>query len=191
MFYLSKIYAADIKDGEDYDKLTPCISIAILDFKLSDRPEYHNIYKLRDKNGNVFSDIFEVHTIELKKPLTGNRPVNDWIRFFNAESEEDFTMIKTKNPGILKAIEKVRSFSFNPHLRLRYEAYLKDRRDQHAMDAYIREEGIEQGIEIFIRAGIRDGKSADAIIADLMEYYSLSEEKAASYYQKYSGQRKS
>ena len=120
---------------------------------------------------------------------------------------EDFNMIKTKNPGILKAMEKVRNFSLNPHLRLRYEAYLKDRRDQHAIEAYIKEEGIEQGrmlgieqgrvqgieqgITIFIRAAIRDKKSADAIIADLMEYYSLSEEKATSYYEKYSGQEKS
>ena len=119
---------------------------------------------------------------------------------------EDFNMIKTKNPGILKAMEKVRNFSLNPHLRLRYEAYLKDRRDQHAIEAYIRDEGmeqgrilgieqgrvqgIEQGITIFIRAAIRDKKSADAIIADLMEYYSLSEEKATSYYDKYSGQEK-
>ena len=128
-------------------------------------------------------------------------------------------MIKTKNPGILKAIEKVRSFSLNPHLRLRYEAYLKDRRDQHAIEAYIRDEGMEQGraqgieqgrmlgieqgrvqgieqgieqsIDIFIRVSIRDRKSADAIIADLMEYYSLSEEKATSYYEKYSGHEKS
>lgn len=120
---------------------------------------------------------------------------------------EDFNMIKTKNPGILKAMEKVRNFSLNPHLRLRYEAYLKDRRDQHAIEAYIRDEGmeqgrilgieqgrvlgIEQGITIFIRAAIRDKKSADTIIADLMEYYSLSEEKATSYYDKYSGQEKS
>ena len=120
---------------------------------------------------------------------------------------EDFNMIKTKNPGILKAMEKVRNFSLNPHLRLRYEAYLKDRRDQRAIEAYIRDEGmeqgrilgieqgqvlgIEQGITIFIRAAIRDKKSADAIIADLMEYYSLSEEKATSYYEKYSGQEKS
>lgn len=116
---------------------------------------------------------------------------------------EDFNMIKTKNPGILKAMEKVRNFSLNPHLRLRYEAYLKDRRDQHAIEAYIKEEGIEQGrmlgieqgieqsIDIFIRVGIRDKKSADTIIADLMEYYSLSEEKATSYYEKYSGQEKS
>ena len=120
---------------------------------------------------------------------------------------EDFNMIKTKNPGILKAMEKVRNFSLNPHLRLRYEAYLKDRRDQHAIEAYIRDEGmeqgrilgieqgrvlgIEQGITILSRAAIRDKKSADAIIADLMEYYSLSEEKATSYYEKYSGQEKS
>ena len=128
-------------------------------------------------------------------------------------------MIKTKNPGILKAMEKVRNFSLNPHLRLRYEAYLKDRRDQHAIEAYIRDEGMEQGraqgieqgrmlgieqgrvqgieqgieqsIDIFIRVSIRDRKSADTIIADLMEYYSLSEEKATSYYDKYSGQEKS
>lgn len=112
---------------------------------------------------------------------------------------EDFNMIKTKNPGILKAMEKVKNFSLNPHLRLRYEAYLKDRRDQHAIEAYIKEEGIEQGrvqgieqgITIFIRAAIRGKKSADTIIADLMEYYSLSEEKATSYYEKYSGQEKS
>ena len=124
---------------------------------------------------------------------------------------EDFNMIKTKNPGILKAMEKVRNFSLNPHLRLRYEAYLKDRRDQHAIEAYIKEEGIEQGrilgieqgrvqgieqgieqsIDIFIRVGIRDKKSADTIIADLMEYYSLSQEKATSYYEEYSGQEKS
>ena len=136
---------------------------------------------------------------------------------------EDFNMIKTKNPGILKAMEKVKNFSLNPHLRLRYEAYLKDRRDQHAIEAYIRDEGmeqgraqgieqgrmlgieqgrvqgieqgrvqgIEQGITIFIRAAIRGKKSADTIIADLMEYYSLSEEKATSYYDKYSGQEKS
>ena len=135
---------------------------------------------------------------------------------------EDFNMIKTKNPGILKAMEKVKNFSLNPHLRLRYEAYLKDRRDQHAIEAYIRDEGmeqgraqgieqgrmlgieqgrvqgieqgrvqgIEQGITIFVRAAIRDRKSADTIIADLMEYYSLSEEKATSYYEKYSGQVK-
>ena len=120
-------------------------------------------------------------------------------------------------------MEKVRNFSLNPHLRLRYEAYLKDRRDQHAIEAYIRDEGmeqgraqgieqgrmlgieqgrvqgieqgrvqgIEQGITIFVRAAIRDRKSADTIIADLMEYYSLSEEKATSYYEKYSGKEKS
>ena len=124
---------------------------------------------------------------------------------------EDFNMIKTKNPGILKAMEKVRNFSLNPHLRLRYEAYLKDRRDQHAIESYIRDEGMEQGrmlgieqgrvqgieqgieqsIDIFIRVSIRDRKSAGTIIADLMEYYSLSEEKATSYYEKYSGQEKS
>lgn len=81
---------------------------------MSERPEYHNVYKLRDKDGNIFSDVFEVHTVELKKTLTGDAPINDRIRFFNAESEEDFKMIETKNPGILKAMDEVRHFFFKP-----------------------------------------------------------------------------
>lgn len=74
LFYLSKMYTADLRIGEDYSRLNPCISISILDFNLSDRAEYHNIYKLRDTDGHNFSDIFEVHTIELKNTYRKQSP---------------------------------------------------------------------------------------------------------------------
>ena len=96
IFYLSKLFTSDLKVGENYSRLKRCIGISILDFNLTDRPEYHSIYFLQDEKGNRFSDVFEIHTIELKKKLMGNEAADDWIRLFNAESEEDLEMIKTE-----------------------------------------------------------------------------------------------
>lgn len=206
------MYTADLRVGENYSKLNHCISIAILDFNLSERQEYHSVYKLRDTAGNLFSDIFEIHTIELRKKLTGNAPVNDWIRFFNAESEADLAMIKSKNPGIQKAIEELKHFSLNPHLRLRCEAYLKEKRDQQAIEEYAREQAIAEGMSIGIERGIKQGieqgieqgqalewersiqtlildnleehKTEEIIIAKLVKHFSLTEESALEYYSK-------
>ena len=41
----------------------------------------------------------EIHTLEAQKKRTGNEPVDDRIRIFNAESEEDLESIKTKSAG--------------------------------------------------------------------------------------------
>lgn len=48
------------------------------------------------------------------------------------------------------------------------------------------EQGIEQGIAAFVLDSIEDGKSYDIIINKLIKRFSLSEEKASQYYNKYS-----
>lgn len=75
---------------------------------MTDEPEYHSVYYLRDEKGRCFTDLFEVHIIELGKKLDGNKSVDDWIRFFNAKSEEELDMIHTGNAGINAAIEEVK-----------------------------------------------------------------------------------
>ena len=104
LFYLSRLYSEELGVGGKYIHLKKCVGISILDFNLTDRKEYHSVYRLRDQKGHEFSDVLEVHVIELKKELTGHGELEDWIRFFNVKREEDLKMIKTKNPGILEAI---------------------------------------------------------------------------------------
>lgn len=111
LFYLSKLYVEDLRSGEDYSKLKRCVAISILDFNYSDRAEYHSVYRLRDEQGNEFSDMLELHTLELRKKLTGRTAVDDWIRLFNAQKEEDLDMIKTKNVGIQEAGGKGKTFA--------------------------------------------------------------------------------
>lgn len=60
-------------------RLKKCIVIDILDFPGGENPGYHKVYHLRDIDGRLYSDQFEVHVIEMNKELTGDR-VDDWIR---------------------------------------------------------------------------------------------------------------
>lgn len=91
IFYLAKMYTADLRRGEAYKKAKKCIAISILDFNIDERADYHNIYALRDKHGKLYSDVLELHTIELKKnPNKENPcPLDEWHSLFNAKTEED------------------------------------------------------------------------------------------------------
>ena len=79
------MYADSLRTGQNYDRLRKCISIGILDFKLTEESRYHRKYTLRGEDGAVYPDLFEIHTIELGKPLSGDDVIDDWIRLFNAE----------------------------------------------------------------------------------------------------------
>lgn len=202
LFYLARMFTEDLTSGEDYEKLNKCISISILDFNLNDRPDYHSVYRFRDSKGNEFSDILELHTIELKKKLAGNGDVDNWIRFFNAESEADLNMIQTNNTGILEAIRELKKMSLRDRIRARYEAHQKAVRDHRAMMNYARDTGLEEGRQegrqkgrlegeaIGIRAavlhGIEDGLPKELIISRLMQDFNLDEATAAEKYQRYS-----
>ena len=145
LFYLAKMFTGSLKAGHNYDKLRRCISIGILNFNLTDGEEYHNEYRLRTKNGKELTDLFEIHIIELRKSLQGTNAINDWIQLFNAESEEDLRMIKTENAGILEAMEVLRTMSLSKTLRYFYEERLKARRDRHAREEYVLDQGIALG----------------------------------------------
>lgn len=135
--------------------------------------EYHTVYRLRDERGNDFSNVFELHIIELQKKLKGNDKLDDWIRLLNAESEYDLDMIQTKNAGILEAIKEVRVMSLSKRMRLRYEARLKEMRDQKARENLVRQEGRREGreqkiIEV-VRLKLAKGQSVEQIAEALEE----------------------
>ena len=170
LFYLARLYGEDLLVGEKYDKLKKCIGISILDFNLTDRKKYHSVYRLRDEDGYEFSDILELHVIELKKELTGEGEIDDWIRFFNSKTEEDLRMIKTKNPGILEAMSTLKRMSMRNPIRLRFEAYLKQVRDEKAREDYVWDQGVAAGKIEGKTEGKAEGKAeGEQLLAELME----------------------
>ena len=167
LFYLSKMYAENARRGEDYDNLPECISIAILDFNLTDEEAYYHCYKLRDENGRVFSNGISIYILELEKTLGKEKELDDWVRLFRAQSEEDLNMITTKNRGILEAIKELKTIGLSNILREEYEFRLKVKRDAHARESYVRKQGIAIGKEEGIAIGKAEGK-AEAVL-ELLE----------------------
>ena len=109
--------------GQNYEKLCRCISIGLLDFNLTKREKYHSVYRLREEDGTEFTDLLEIHIVEMSKTLRGTEAVEDWIRLFYAESEEDLQMIKAKNAGIREAIGALKEMSLKKNLRYLYEKH--------------------------------------------------------------------
>ena len=194
VFYLAKMFTADLRRGEDYEKAKRCVVITILDFELEDcvSTDYHNIYMLRDQNGNLYTDVLELHTIELKKNPHKEQPcpLDEWHCLFNAETEEDLDMIKsgTKNLGIIEAIKELKEISLTDRLRYEHEMRLKAKRDRRAEDKFVYVQGQKDGIEIGKAQGFSvlidymrsNGLSDEQIIAELMVKCRLSREEASS-----------
>ena len=146
--------------------------------------------------------MMEIHTLELRKNLVEENRMNDWIRLFNAESEEDLDMIKTENAGILEAIREVKIMSLSKRLRLHYEAHMKDVRDRKAREKYVRMEGekkgfeegmqkgINKGIEIFISDNLEEGKNKQQIIKKLVSRFGLEESDAIVLVEKYTDRQR-
>lgn len=126
------------------------------------------------KTDYVFKEVFSHENVrkqflsELGKPLSGNDMIDDWIRLFNAEDEEDLAMIKRKNLGIGEAIAALRELSLSRRLRYFFEMRQKARRDRWAEDAYVRDEGIAIGRAEGKIEGKIEGK-AEAKSEDILE----------------------
>ena len=150
LFYWAKMFTEGLLTGQKYKKLKRCICISILGFNLDDHPEYHKVYRLRDETGHEFSDM-----MELNKTLNGMNRMDEWIRLFNAETEEELDMLEasTKNMGILEVVKEVRIMSLRKTLRLMHEARLKEIRDRDAREDYVRNEGRNVGRNEGLREG--------------------------------------
>lgn len=88
VFYLAKMFTADLRRGENYKKAKKCIVIIILDFNMIENKEYHNRYMLRNEQGGVYTDVLELHTIELKKKPNKEqpKPLDEWHSLLNAKT---------------------------------------------------------------------------------------------------------
>ena len=84
----------------------------------------------------------------MRKTLTGNSRIDDWIQLFNAKTEEDLHMIKTKNAGVQRAKYVLQEMSLTEAMRDALESYRKKRMDRKSEDAYVYDQGKEAGYRI-------------------------------------------
>ena len=168
LFYLSKMYAEQIKPGQTYDVFKKCVGISILNFDLFPKEtEFYSCFHIQEDTRHfLYTDKMEFHVIELSKlPQELKDDSSDillWAKFINAERKEEFDMIATKNTYIKSAYKTLQVISQDEEKRMAYEAREKALRDynQGMLEAELRgrEIGRKEGQEIGRKEGQEIGR---------------------------------
>ena len=201
LFYVSKIYTGQIQKGDDYDKLQKCIHVSILDFIHfpQDQRCYRKITLCDVETGEQYTDLMELHVLELKKlpPEDQNEDgVIRWMRFLGGKSRKEFEDMAEKDEYIKEAYEDLKKLSLDEQKRLEYEVRQRAIRDHNSQMKSAERRGIEigeergekRGIEIgtqstlkrLVKANVESGKSLEEIAEflglDLSEVEKMSKE---------------
>lgn len=198
IYYLSKMYSAQIKEGDNYNKLQKCIQVSILDHVLiSDDTEcYRRICFCDTNTGKVYSDKMEIHILELPKLPPEQQNESDlmqWMRFLSGKNREDLKHMAEKNSNLKEAYNELDKLSADEQKRLEYEARQKAIRDKNILLITGENRGLEKGERIGLEKGIQATIETcqdfqiekDNICLKLIDKFGLSKADARSYIAKY------
>lgn len=198
IYYLSKMYSAQIKEGDNYNKLQKCIQVSILDHVLiSDDTEcYRRICFCDTNTGKVYSDKMEIHILELPKLPPEQQNESDlmqWMRFLSGKNREDLKHMAEKNSNLKEAYNELDKLSADEQKRLEYEARQKAIRDKNILLITGENRGLEKGERIGLEKGIQATIETcqdfqiekDNICLKLIDKFGLSKADARSYIEKY------
>ena len=163
LFYWSKLFIKNIKEGDDYDKLRKTVVILILDYNIQvteDIPKYITNWKPREEDftQKILTPVAEIYIIELRKfkkyqQNTKYKALNSWIKFI--ESPGDIDMSTEKNVAIKEAKKELEKISSDEH-----EEYLAHLRQKYIMDAKSFEDtGYDKGLKQGIKQGIEQERA--------------------------------
>ena len=190
LFYWAKMYTADFKAGESYDKLHRCIAINIIadGFRLNDA--IHSEYLLQEKAAHtILTDVLEVHFLDLqaaKKAKEEGKAVDkrgqliNWLRFIGATDKEERKMIATKSPVLQMLNEKIDVLTLSPTERKLYESRMKLKSDITTISETQFSAGVERGLAEGKSLGLAEGShQAKLETAKNLLHFGLSRENIA------------
>lgn len=172
LYYWARIFGSQLKTGFDYSKLKDTLCINILGYNAFECADYHSRFNVLEVNRHEkLSDKLDIHFFELKK-LKGaenNKPVEDWLRLINAETEDELMSImeETTVPEIKDVVVTVNNMSTDEavqHEALNREMFLHDMATLIAEgEARGKAEGKAEGKTEIIISAYKNGKTASEI----------------------------
>ena len=173
LFYIGKIYTGQIREGEDYEKLQKCVHVSILDFNYfqKDNRCYRKAAICDMETGELYTDLLELHTLELRKlpPEAQNeKGIIHWMRFLGGKKREEFEDMAKQDEYIGEAYEELKKLSLDDQKRLEYELRQKAIRDYNSQMKSAREDGRHDALRELIGKKLEKGMLPEDI-AELFE----------------------
>jgi predicted transposase/invertase (TIGR01784 family) len=166
-FYAAKVYAGQIRSGEDYDNLKEIIFLAVVDFVMFPKKEnYHSDHIVLDRETHEH-DLKDVAFCFLELPkFTAEidqlrTPVERWAYFFKHAPETyvgDLDRIAGSEPVIKAAYEALDRSWWSEEEFARYEQETKRELDYRSKLGQRYDEGLEEGDKRGYKRGRGEGK---------------------------------
>ena len=170
LYYWASNYSKLLKKGEEYEDLTPVISINLLNFNLNKvNKNVHSCYMIYDtKSERLLTDHLQIHIIELKKFKFKNndlkKDLNYWLGFFTTNNMEKYMSEIVKEKPIMEEAHK----RYNNFIRSRLMMTEYEKKELYQYDKQIsledkRREGIKEGMKKVIEKGKLEGERDKSI----------------------------
>ena len=156
LYYWATLYGSTVDSGKDYKTSKATLSLNILDFNLFPPEQckgFNTEFVFHDPIHNLtLTDKARINIVELPK-IRGATPEQikssekiAWAAFFNAESEEDFDMIRqtTSSLNVQKAVSVIRQLSEDEKMIEAARMRKNDIFNEKSSLAGAREEGREE-----------------------------------------------
>ena len=164
LYYWSKMYNENIKQGQDYTKLPKCITINLIGKGFNKNKRLHNKYLVLEQDTKEpLASKLEIHILNLAKArlLEGfqfrdkkiKRLLN-WLKFIETDDREVRNMLAQESPMMRKASTTIEVMEMSPRDKWLYESRMKYEHDR----ASCINEGYRQGIEVGILQGEIKGR---------------------------------
>jgi len=184
LFYWSKLYAGDMKEGQDYRELPDTITVNIVDYDFPHKGGAHTRFRLREASDPSLelTPAMEIHFINMvkwrkqgDKDLAGN-PLHRWLVWLDPQSPPDLVEEVRNMDGAIAFADGRQAFVLRDEAALElYEMRQKAERDYRSEMAFAREsghaegrlegleEGMEQGMKNVARNALAEGFSAEQV----------------------------
>src|SRR6056297_2875289 len=165
VYYLSKMIAKRLKEGDNYKTIHKTVAINILNFDILDSgTRFHNRYRFTEiETKQELTDVAEIQFMELPtlrryiqenetsiKDAIGENRLLEWLLFIDDPESELAKMAETKNEVIGRARDMLKTLSKDEKLQEEYMAREKALMDKYSALSEAEEKGkIEVAINFY------------------------------------------
>ena len=153
-FYASKKIVEQLEPNGKYEELKRVIVIAILDYTLTDLPDYitETVRVVKNQKEYELNNVVKYYYIELEK-FRKQKPnmeklYNHWLAFIDMERGDLLEMAKKENKEIKKAMEDYEVLTGDEEIKRLAEIRLMSELEEHSALATARAKGTEEGLKL-------------------------------------------
>ncbi|WP_427193564.1 Rpn family recombination-promoting nuclease/putative transposase [Treponema denticola] len=156
LYYWSKMYNENIKQGQDYTKLPKCITINLIGKGFNKNKRLHNKYLVLEQDTKEpLASKLEIHILNLEKARGLERSqfrdnkmkrLLNWLQFIETDNPEVREMLAESSEMMIKANATINIMEMNPRDKWLYDSRMKYEHDRASCISEGYRKGIERGI---------------------------------------------